>query len=169
MGITVTHVAISLIGIAAGLVSLAGMLGGRRLDGWTAAFLASTIATSVSGFAIAADRVLPSHVVGALSLLVLAAAVYARYRRDLAGRWRIVYVVTAVLALYLNVFVGVIQAFLKVPALHGLAPTQAEPPFVVAQLAVLATFAGLAVAAVVRFRPQPRPRAARSHAIPTSG
>jgi len=155
VGLTVVHVVISLIGIGSGLVVLVGMLRGKRHDGWTAAFLASTVATSVTGFVFAADRVLPSHIVGALSLLVLGAGVYARYRRELAGRWRAVYVIAAVLALYLNVFVGVIQSFLKVPALRAMAPTQSEPPFVTTQLAVLALFAGLSIVAVVKFRPEP--------------
>lgn len=154
MGLTVVHVVISLIGIGSGLVVLVGMLKGKRFDGWTAAFLASTVATSVTGFAFAADRVLPSHIVGALSLLVLGASAYARYRQELAGRWRAIYVVAAVLALYLNVFVGVVQSFLKVPALRAMAPTQSEPPFVITQLAVLAIFAGLSIAAVVKFRPE---------------
>jgi hypothetical protein len=154
VGLTVVHVVISLIGIGSGLVVLVGMLRGKRYDGWTAAFLASTVATSVTGFAFAADRVLPSHVVGALSLLVLGASAYARYRQELAGGWRAIYVITAVLALYLNVFVGVVQSFLKVPALRSMAPTQSEPPFVMTQLAVLALFAGLSIAAVVRFRPE---------------
>ena len=154
MGLTVVHVVISLIGIGSGLVVLVGMLRGKRYDGWTAAFLASTVATSVTGFALAADRVLPSHIVGALSLLVLGAGVYARYRRELAGRWRAIYVFAAVVALYLNVFVGVVQSFLKVPALRAMAPTQSEPPFVMTQLTVLALFACLSIAAVVRFRPE---------------
>ncbi len=154
MGITVVHVVISLIGIGSGLVVLAGMLNGKRLDGWTSVFLASTVATSVTGFAFAADRVLPSHIVGALSLLVLGAGAYARYRQELAGRWRAIYVVAAVLALYLNVFVAVVQSFLRVPALRAMAPTQSELPFVITQGAVLAIFVGLSIAAVVRFRPE---------------
>jgi hypothetical protein len=154
VGLTVVHVVISLIGIGSGLVMLVGMLSGKRYEGWTAAFLATTVATSVTGFAFAADRVLPSHVVGALSLVVLGTSAYARYREELAGRWRAIYVITTVLALYLNVFVGVVQSFLKVPALRSMAPTQSEPPFVMTQLAVLALFAGLSIAAVVRFRPE---------------
>lgn len=160
MGLVVVHVGISLIGIGAGLVVLAGLLRGRELERWTVAFLASTTATSVSGFPLAADRLLPSHVVGVISLVVLGVAAYARYRRELAGRWRIVYVIAASLALYLNVFVGVIQSFLKIPALHALAPTQSEPAFVVTQLAVLGTFAGLSIAAAVKARPQPAGSAA---------
>jgi hypothetical protein len=154
VGLTVVHVVISLIGIGSGLVVLVGMLRRSRYDGLTAVFLASTVTTSVTGFAFAADRVLPSHIVGALSLLVLAVAAYARYRQELTGRWRAIYVVAAVLALYLNVFVGVIQSFLKVPVLRELAPTQSESPFVMTQLAVLAIFAGVSIAAVVRFRPE---------------
>jgi hypothetical protein len=152
--LTVVHVVISLIGIGSGLVVFVGMLLRKRYEGWTAAFLATTVATSVTGFAFAADRLLPSHVVGALSLVVLAVAAYARYRQELAGRWRAIYVVAAGLALYLNVFVGVIQSFLKIPALRAMAPTQSESPFVLTQLAVLAMFAGMSIAAVVRFRPE---------------
>lgn len=154
MTFTVVHVVISLIGIGSGLVVLVGMLSRRRLDGWTAVFLASTVATSVTGFGFAVERLLPSHIVGGLSLLVLGAAIFARYRRQLAGRWRVVYVVAAMLALYFNVFVGVVQAFMRIPALSAMAPTQSEPAFAITQLAVLVTFIGLSIAAVVRFRLQ---------------
>jgi hypothetical protein len=149
---TLIHVLISLIGIGSGLVVLAGLLTGRRLDTWTALFLASTIATSVTGFGFSVDRVLPSHIVGTISLVLLAVAAFARYRRELVGPWRAVYVIAAVLSLYLNVFVGVVQSFLRIPTLRTLAPTQAEAPFVLVQLVVLTLFAALAVAGVRRFR-----------------
>jgi hypothetical protein len=149
---TVVHTALSLIGIVSGFVVMYGLLGGRRLDRWTALFLLTTVLTSVTGFLFPFDHLLPSHKVGIISLVVLAVAIPARYFFHLAGGWRRTYVLTAVLALYLNVFVLVVQLFLKVPALHALAPTQQEPPFLIAQLIVLALFIWLAIAAVRRFR-----------------
>lgn len=149
---TIVHVLLSLVGIASGLVMVFGLLAGKRLDGWTAVFLATTVATSVTGFGFPFDHLLPSHKVGIVSLLVLASAILARYRFRLAGVWRRVYVVCAVLALYLNVFVGVVQAFLNVPALKALAPKQTEPPFVVAQAGVLVLFVVLGSLAAIRFR-----------------
>ena len=149
---TFVHVLLSLVGILSGLVVLLGLLSGRRLDGWTAIFLLTTVATSVTGFGFPFDHLLPSHVVGLISLLVLAVAIVARYGFHLAGAWRWIYVVGAMIALYLNVFVLVAQLFLKVPAIHALAPTQAEPPFAVAQGAVLILFVVLAIMAVIRFR-----------------
>jgi len=150
--LTLVHVVISLAGIFSGLVVLFGLLSGKRLDGWTAFFLATTVATSVTGFFFPVHHFMPSHAVGIISLLVLAVAIYARYGRQLSGPWRKIYVVGAVLALYLNVFVGVVQAFLKVPALKVIAPTQTEPPFKVTQLLVLALFVAFAVVAAIRFR-----------------
>jgi hypothetical protein len=149
---TIIHVLLSLVGIITGLVVLAGLLTAKRLDSWTIVFLASTLATSLTGFGFPFERLLPSHIVGAISMVVLAAAIYSRYVGLMAGRWRSIYVVTAVAALYLNVFVLVVQLFLKVPALNALAPTQSEPPFAVAQTIVLLIFAALGVAAVKRFR-----------------
>jgi hypothetical protein len=149
---TVIHVVISLVGIGSGLVVLFGMLTAQRLDRWTALFLASTVATSATGFGFPVDRVLPSHIVGGISLVVLAITIYARYGRQLTGRWRTVYVVLAVVSLYLNVFVGAVQAFLRIPVLRTMAPTQSEPPFVLTQLAVMALFIALSIAAVLRFR-----------------
>ena len=149
---TLIHVLISLAGIGTGLVVMFGLIAGRRLEGWTAAFLGTTVATSVTGFGFPFEHVLPSHVVGVISLVVLTVAIAARYAFDLRGAWRHVYVVTAALALYLNVFVGVVQSFLKIPALRALAPKQTEPPFVVSQGVVLVLFVVLAIAAAVRFR-----------------
>jgi hypothetical protein len=144
---TLVHVIISLVGIASGLVVVFGMLGGKRRNGCNAVFLTTTVLTSVTGFGFPFDHLLPSHKVGIISLLVLAIAVLARYAMHLAGPWQRIYVISAVIALYLNVFVLVVQGFLKVPALHALAPTQKEPPFLVAQLAVLAIFIGLGIGA----------------------
>ena len=129
---TFLHVLISLVGIASGFVVLFGLLTKKRLDRWTALFLITTAATSVTGFGFPVHELLPSHKVGIISLVVLTAAFFARYRFHLAGSWRWIYVVGAVLALYFNVFVLVVQLFLKVPALKALAPTQKEPPFAAA-------------------------------------
>lgn len=149
------HVILSLIGIVAGVVVLFAMFGSNRPPGWTAVFLATTILTSITGFFFPFEKLLPSHIVGIISLVVLGAALLALYGYRLAGAWRWIYVATAVLALYLNVFVAVVQAFLKLSTLHDLAPTQSEPPFVVAQAAVLVIFAVLFIVAVRAFRPQP--------------
>ena len=150
--LTLVHVVISLVGLGSGFVVMYGLLTAKRLDGWTALFLASTVATSLSGFILPADHFLPSHAVGIVSIVVLAVAIVARYARNLAGAWRWLYVVASTIALYLNVFVFIIQAFLKVPSLKDLAPTQTEPPFAVAQLAVLFLFVALGSVAVKRFR-----------------
>jgi hypothetical protein len=149
---TLFHVVISLVAIGTGFVVLAGLLGNKRLDRWTAVFLVLTAATSLTGFGFPFVRLLPSHIVGAISLVVLVAAAVARYRHHLARTWRAAYVISAVTALYLNVFVLVVQTFQKVPALAALAPTQSEPPFAIAQGMVLAVFLFLGFRAVRRFR-----------------
>ena len=149
---TLVHVLISLVGIASGLVVVFGLVTAKRLEGWTALFLATTVATSITGFGFPFEHLLPSHVVGGISLVVLATAIAARYAFQLRGTWRHVYVVTAMLALYLNVFVGVVQSFLKVSALRALAPKQTEPPFVISQLVVLLLFVVLSIVAAIRFR-----------------
>ena len=152
---TTVHVVLSLVGIGAGLVVMLGLLTGKDRPGWTLLFLATTVATSVTGFGFPFDHLLPSHKVGIISLVVLAVAIVARYALHLAGPWRRVYVICAAVALYLNVFVGVVQAFQKVPALTALAPKQTEPPFVVTQLVVLVLFIVLTIAAAKRFRGEP--------------
>jgi hypothetical protein len=152
---TLVHVLISLIGIGSGLVVLYGLLNGKLLSGWNPLFLISTILTSVTGFLFPVERLLPSHKVGILSLLVLAIAVAALYLFHLAGKWRAIYVVTATIALYLNCFVAVVQSFLKFPALHAMAPNGNEPPFLVAQTIVLLIFVVLGVFANKRFRGAP--------------
>lgn len=149
---TLIHVLISLAGIVSGFVVLAGLLTAKRLDGGTAVFLVTTIATSLTGFGFPFERLMPGHIVGAISLIVLAVSIYARYGRHLAGGWRSAYVVTAVVALYFNVFVLVAQLFMKVPALEALAPTQSEPPFAVAQGIVLIAFIVMGALAVRSFK-----------------
>ena len=152
---TLIHVIISLVGIFSGFVVLFGLLAGKRLDGWTALFLTTTVLTSLTGFFFPFHHLMPSHVVGILSLVTLAVAIYARYARHLAVVWRKTYVITAMVALYLNVFVLIVQLFMKIPALKALAPTQTEPPFKLTQLAVLALFIVLTIAAAIRFRNKP--------------
>jgi hypothetical protein len=150
--LTFVHTAISLVGIFSGLIVLFGLLGGKRLDGWTGLFLVTTVLTSVTGYFFPFEGFKPSYVVGAISLVVLALAIVARYRRQLAGGWRRTYVISAVVALYLNVFVLVVQLFEKVPSLHALAPKGSEPPFAVTQVIVMAIFIVLGIAAVKKFR-----------------
>jgi len=152
---TLVHVLISLAGIFSGFVVLFGLLTRKQLDGWTLLFLATTVATSVTGFFFPFRGFTPAHAVGIISLIVLAIALYARYSRDLSGAWRKTYVFTAMLSLYLNLFVAIVQAFQKVPALKDLAPTQTEPPFKLTQLAVLMLFVALTIVAAIRFRIEP--------------
>ncbi|MGD0760742.1 MAG: hypothetical protein ABR921_17730 [Candidatus Sulfotelmatobacter sp.] len=152
---TLVHVVISLVGIVSGLLVLYGLIKGKRFDGATAIFLATTVLTSLTGFLFPFTHLLPSHIVGIISLVVLAVAILARYALHLVGSWRSIYVVSSVLALYLNVFVLVVQSFLKIPAVHALAPTQKEPPFLIVQLIVLAIFIVLGIFAVKGFRGAP--------------
>jgi hypothetical protein len=149
---TLFHVVLSLLGIVSGFIVVYGLVSGKRLDNWTAFFLVTTVLTSLTGYLFPFKHLLPSHIVGALSLLVLAVAIVARYPRRLEGGWRRVYVVCAMVSLYLNCFVLVVQCFLKVPALHALAPKGNEPPFLIAQLVLLAAFVFLTIAAVKRFK-----------------
>ena len=152
--LTFIHVLISLIGIVSGFVVLAGMFDSRRLESWTALFLITTVATSATGFLFPFTKLLPSHIVGIISLVVLVIALVARYAFRLKDSWRWIYVVTALAALYLNTFVLVAQAFLKVPALKALAPTGSEPPFLVAQAVVLVFFIYVGARAAMRYRPE---------------
>jgi hypothetical protein len=152
---TLFHVVLSLVGIATGLIVVYGLMTGKRFDGWTATFLLFTVLTSLTGFLFPFTHLLPSHVVGILSLLMLAVAIVARYPRRLEGAWRRIYVICAMVALYLNCFVLVVQMFLKLPALHALAPKGNEPPFLIAQLALLAIFVWLTIVAARRFHCEP--------------
>lgn len=149
---TLLHVVISLIGIGSGFVVMYGLLTAKRLDGWTVLFLVTTALTSITGFGFPFEHLSPGHKVGIISLVVLAIAIPARYVFHLAGAWRAIYVIGAAMALYLNVFVLVVQLFLKVGLLHMLAPTGKEPPFLIAQIAVLVIFVALTIAATKRFR-----------------
>ena len=150
------HVAISLIGILTGLVVMQGLLTARRYGVVTAIFLFFTVLTSATGYGFHRAHIMPSHIVGAISLVVLALALAALYGFHLRGAWRAAYVVAAVLAEYLNVFVLVVQSFLKVPALHALAPTgTTEPAFVAAQGAALVIFVVIGFLGLRRFRPMP--------------
>ena len=152
------HVVISLIGIIAGLIVMFGMLGSKRQPGLTAIFLLTTILTSATGFLLpplVSDKLLPSHMIGGLSLLLLAIACIALYAMNLRGAWRWIYALTALVSLYLNVFVLIIQSFLKVPALHMLAPSvpPAEPPFAIVQGIVLVFFVIVITGVIRRYRP----------------
>ena len=148
------HVILSLIGIASGLVALYGLLAGKLLHGWTALFLATTVLTSVTGFPLPPFGFDPPRAVGTLSLALLALAILALYAFRLGGAWRWVYVATAIAALYLNCFVAVAQSFQKLSFLQPLAPTQSEPPFVVAQVVVLVAFVAMGIVAARRFHPK---------------
>ena len=154
---TLLHVVVSLIGIVAGLVAMVGLLKSKSLPGWTGLFLLTTILTSVTGFFFPVEKLLPSHVIGIISLVLLAIACLALYGQKLAGRWRWIYVLTAMISLYLNVFVLVIQSFLKVPPLHALAPSvpPSEPPFAIVQGIVLVFFVVTTFLAIRKFRPLP--------------
>jgi hypothetical protein len=151
---TMIHVVISLIAIVTGLIVAFGMIGSNPMIGWTALFLLTTILTSLTGFGFPfGGKVLPSHVVGAISLAVLLLAVLGYYMFRLAGAWRWIYVVTALLALWANVFVLIVQAFQKIDVLVKLAPTQSEPPFQIAQGAALVLFIVLGILALRKFHP----------------
>lgn len=156
---TLFHVALSVAGILAGFVVVSGFISARGLDGWNALFLTTTVLTSTTGFLFPVHKFLPSHAIGILSLIALATAIFARYRRRLEGGWRRSYVIASVIALYFNVFVLVVQLFLKVPALKALAPTQTEAPFKLAQILVLALFIFLGIYASIKSRTE-RPQTA---------
>lgn len=147
------HTILSLVGLVSGFVVLIGLFGSKTIGGWTALYFASTVATSVTGFGFPFDRFQDSHWVGVLSLVVLAAAILARYVFRFAGAWRWIYALGVALSLYFLVFVGIAQLFKKVPALAAMAPTLSEPPFAITQLTVTAIFVVLAIAAAKKFRP----------------
>src|SRR6266487_3865296 len=151
---TIIHTLISLVAIFSGLVVVLGLLGSKRLDGWTRWFLITAVATTVTGFFFPFHGFTPAIGLGIISLPFLALTIFARYPKHLAGPWRWIYVIGAVICLYFNLFVLVVQAFEKVPALHAIAPTQTESPFKLTQLAVLIVSIWLGIIAVVRFRPE---------------
>ena len=159
---TLIHVIISLIGIGSGLIVLFGMFGSKRLDGMTALFLATTALTSLTGFGFPFEHVTPGIILGVLSVIVLAIAIPARYSFGMAGKWRAIYVATTVIALYFNCFVLIAQSFMKVPALHALAPKGNEPPFAIAQGILLVFFIIAGVKAVKKFHPDSALNVARA-------
>ncbi len=150
---TAFHVAISLIAIFTGFIVVYGMLNAQRMRFTTSLFLTTTIATSITGFGFKRDHIMPGHILGVMSLVLLAVALLALYRHQLVGRWRWIYVVTAVTSFYFNVFVLIVQLFQKVPALNALAPTGSEPPFAITQAAALLCFIVAGYFAVKKFHP----------------
>jgi hypothetical protein len=154
---TIVHTLISLVAIFTGIVVLFGMLGGHRLDRWTKWFLTTAVLTTVTGFFFPFHGFTPAIGLGIISLPFLAITIFARCSKHLAGAWRWIYVVGAVICLYFNLFVLVVQLFEKVPALHAIAPTQTESPFKLTQLVVLMLSTVLAIVAVIRFRPESAP------------
>jgi hypothetical protein len=156
--LTIAHVIISLVGIGTGFVVIFGLLTAKRLDSWTAVFLATTVLTSVTAFLFPIEQFTPGLALAILSLLVLGPAILARYVHHLSGTWRTTYVVCAVIAQYFNVFVLIAQLFQKVPFLEALAPTQSAPVFLITQGVVLALFVVLTIAAVIRFRIESSPQ-----------
>src|SRR5436189_4222521 len=153
---TIIHTLISLIAIFTGIVVVFGMLAGAQLNGWTKWFLITAVATTVTGFFFPFHGFTPAIGLGIISLPFLALTIYARYPKRLGGAWRRIYAIGAVICLYFNLFVLVVQLFEKMPALHAMAPTQTEPPFKLTQLAVLLVSALLAIVAVIRFQAEPR-------------
>ena len=152
---TIIHVLISLAAIFTGIVVVFGIIADKRLDSWAKWFLITAVATTVTGFFFPFHGFTPAIGLGIISLPFLALTIYARYPKHLAGAWRWIYAIGAVICLYFNLFVLVVQAFEKVPALHTMAPTQTEAPFKLSQLIVLATFILLGIVAVIRFHPEP--------------
>jgi hypothetical protein len=152
---TIIHTLISLVAIFTGFGVLFGLLTGNRVDGWTKWFLITAVATTVTGFFFPFHGMTPAIKLGIISSVVLVVTIYAWYGKHLAGAWRWIYAVGAVLTLYFNVFVGIVQSFEKIPALNAIAPTQTEQPFKFTQLSVLVLFIVLGLVAAIRFRPEP--------------
>ncbi len=150
---TLLHVVITLVAIGSGLIAVGGMFASQKLPGTTALFLFTTALTSLTGFLFPIHGFTPALGVGALACVILAIALFALYKERLVGAWRWIYVITAIISLYLNVFVLVAQSFMKVSALNALAPTQSEPPFAITQAAVLVIFIVIGLIAAVNFRP----------------
>jgi hypothetical protein len=152
---TIIHTLISLVAIFTGLVVLFGMLGRKRLDGYTKWFLNTAVATTVTGFFFPFHGLTPAITLGIITVPVLAITIYARYPKQLAGHWRWIYVIGAVMSLYFNLFVLVVQVFEKVPSLRAIAPTQTESPFKLTQLIVLVLSILFGIVALIRFHPEP--------------
>jgi hypothetical protein len=152
---TIIHTLISLVAIFTGFVVVFGLLSGKRLDGWTKWFLVTAVATTITGFFFPFHGFTPAIGLGIISLPFLTLTIFARYPKHLVGPWRWIYIIGAVICLYFNLFVLVVQLFEKAPALHAMAPTQTEPPFKLTQLVVLLVSALLAIIAAIRFHPEP--------------
>jgi hypothetical protein len=152
---TIIHTLLSVIAIFTGLVVVFGMLAGNRLDGWTKWFLVTAVATTITGFFFPFHGFTPAIGLGIISLPFLALTIFARYPKQLHASWCWIYVAGAVICLYFNLFVLVVQSFEKIPALHALAPTQTESPFKLSQLVVLVVSILLLIVALFRFRPEP--------------
>jgi hypothetical protein len=150
---TILHVVITLVAIGSGLIVVGGMFASHGLPITTALFLFTTALTSLTGFLFPIHGFTPALGVGIVACVVLAIALFALYKEHLSGAWRWIYVIAAVVSLYLNVFVLVVQSFVKVAALNALAPTQTEPPFAITQAVVLAIFILITLIAVIKFRP----------------
>ncbi|MGL6074839.1 MAG: hypothetical protein ACRC8S_11820 [Fimbriiglobus sp.] len=161
------HTVLSLLGIVAGVITVGGMLKNKRLAGWTGIFLWATLGTSFSGFFLPAEKILPSHIIALVSMVVLIVTMVAFYLHRLAGGWRTAFVVSAVASLYLNFFVLIFQMFLKLSILQALAPTQSEPPFAIVQGAVLLVFVAIGVLANSRFRSSAEVRMTKAELIVT--
>jgi hypothetical protein len=151
---TLFHTALSLVQLVSGIIVVIAFVGSRHGGPWLWVYLVSAIATSVTGFGFPIDKFLPSHAFGIISLVLLLLVILARYTFHLAGAWRWVYVIGLVITVYLDAFVAVVQAFLKIPALHALAPAGSEPPFAIAQGVLLVVFVVLAIMAAKRFHPE---------------
>jgi len=149
---TQLHVLISLIGIAAGIVAMVAFARGAWLARTTHVFLWTTLITNSTGFMFPFKGVTPAIIVGGVSTVVLAGAFLALYRSKLQGGARTVYAITATIGLWFNCFVLVVQSFLKIPALHALAPNGNEPPFAAAQGAVLISCVALGFFSVRKAR-----------------
>jgi hypothetical protein len=150
---TLVHVIITLVAIGSGLIVVGGMFASHRLPVTTTLFLFATGLTSLTGFLFPIHGFTPALGVGIVACVILAVALFALYKERLVGPWRWIYAITAAVSLYLNVFVLVVQSFVKVSALNALAPTQTEPPFAVTQAAVLAIFVLITLIAVIKFKP----------------
>jgi hypothetical protein len=162
---TVIHVVLSLVALVSGLVVAGGMIAGKDSGRWTPVFLATIVLTNVTGYGFPFVTLLPGHIIGALSLVILAFVIVARYRKHLAGPWRNVYVIGSVTTMYFNVFILVVQLFKRTPGLIAAAPTQKEPIFALTQLLVLALFVWLGRAAVKGFRAESAMADTRSPAM----
>jgi hypothetical protein len=146
------HTALSLVQLVSGIIVVIELMGSRSSGPWILVYLVSAIATSVTGFLFPFDKFLPSHAFGIVSLILLLLVILARYTFHFAGAWRLVYVVGLVITVYLDAFVAIVQAFLKIPSLHALAPGGSEPPFAIAQGILLVIFVWLGIVAARNFQ-----------------